>query len=181
MSGREPSGRGRGARGAEGVSRARRPPQGAEGPAARRAAPLLGAAALLAAGCSHLPHVHTPWSHRPAPPPQPVHELAITDASGAAAPYSQYWQRNTLVVDLQGISGVGRVALRPPAGMTWPYRLALRVMPGSVGELDVRADQRWVVPVVRTGTKPVDLVLPTGLYSVRTAEISVAWEPSPRM
>ncbi len=123
--------------------------------------------------------MHMPWSHRPAPPPQPVHELVITDAAGAAAPFPQYWKRNTLVVDLQGISGTGHITLTPPAGMTWPFRLALRVMPGSVGELDVRADQRWVVPIVQTGKKPVDLELAPGLYTARSPRISVAWGPAP--
>ncbi len=137
------------------------------------------AVAICAAGCSHLPHVHMPWSHRPAPAPQPVHELVITDAAGAAAPFPQYWNRNTLVVDLQGISGTGHIALTTPAGTTWPFRLALRVMPGSVGELDVRADQRWVVPIVPTGAKPVDLVLAPSLYSRTTPQINVAWAPAP--
>lgn len=130
-----------------------------------------------ASGCSHMPSVHMPWSHRPAPPPQAVHALLVTTAAGAAAPFPQYWKRNTLVVDLNGISGQGEIVLTPPAGMTWPYRLAVRVLPGSVGELDVRADERWVVPVVPSGAKPVDLELPPGLYSVRTPRISVAWSP----
>ncbi|HXS29150.1 MAG TPA: hypothetical protein VN730_15945 [Steroidobacteraceae bacterium] len=132
-----------------------------------------------AAGCSHLPHWHMPWSHRPAPPPQAVHELVITGAAGAAAPFPQYWNRNTLVVDLRGISGTGEIVLATPAGTTWPFRLALRVMPGSVGELDVRGEQRWVVPIVRTGAQPVDLVLPTALYTRATSRINVGWAPAP--
>lgn len=140
---------------------------------------ILAALTLGAAGCSHLPRLHAPWAHRPAPPPQPVHELVITDGTGAAKSYPQYWKRNTLVVDLEGISGTGRVVLTPPAGMTWPFRLALRVVPGSVGELDVRADQRLVIPLVASGAKPVDLELAPGLYSRATREISVAWGPVP--
>ena len=136
----------------------------------------VAAIAICAAGCSHLPRLHMPWSHRPPPAPEAVHELVITDAAGAAASFQQYWSRNTLVVDLQGISGMGRIALATPAGTTWPFRLALRVMPGSVGEVEVRADQRWVVPIAQSGTKPVDLVLPTGLYSRATSRIDVAWQ-----
>lgn len=136
------------------------------------------AALAMCAGCSHLPHLRMPWSARPAPPPQPVHELVITGDAGAAVPFAQYWKRNTLVIDLQGVAGRGHIDLATPAGTTWPFRLALRVMPGSVGQLDVRADQRWVVPVVPTGTRPVDLELPPGLYSVRTRQISVAWAPA---
>lgn len=143
------------------------------------AAAVTVAVAICAAGCSHLPHLHMPWSHRPAPPPQPVHELVITDAAGAAVSFPQYWNRNTLVLDLQGISGTGHIVLSTPAGTTWPFRLALRVTPGSVGELEVRADQRWVVPIVPTGTKPVDLVLAPSLYSGTTPQINVAWQPAP--
>lgn len=145
----------------------------------RAARPLVFALFLGCAGCSHLPRLHVPWSHRPVPPPQPVHELAITNGAGAAAPFPQYWKRNTLVVDLQGISGTGHVRLAPPAGMTWPFRLALRVMPGSVGELDVRADQRLVIPIAPAGAKPVDLTLAPSLYTRRTPEITVAWGPVP--
>lgn len=134
--------------------------------------------AVGAAGCTHLHRVHMPWAHRSAPAPQAVHELVVTDPAGAAAPFPQYWSRNTLVIDLQGISGTGRIELATPAGTTWPFRLALRVTPGAVGELEVRADQRWVVPLVRTGVKPVDLVIPTGVYSRATARIEVAWEPA---
>src|SRR6185437_11018562 len=76
------------------------------------------AVGICAAGCSHLPHLHMPWSHRPAPPPQAVHELVITDAAGAAAQFPQYWTRNTLVVDLRGISGTGHIVLTTPAGTT---------------------------------------------------------------
>ncbi|MGH8220159.1 MAG: hypothetical protein ACREUT_16590 [Steroidobacteraceae bacterium] len=148
---------------------------------ARMMLPLAAAvAAICAAGCSHLPPLHRPWSHRPAPQPQAVHELVMTAGTGATASFAQYWNRNTLVVDLQGVSGTGRVVLTTPAGATWPFRLAFRVMPGSVGELDVQADQRWVVPVVPRGAKPVDLVLPTGLYSRATPRIEVAWEPAPQ-
>lgn len=138
----------------------------------------VAAVAICAAGCSHLPRMHMPWSRHPPPPPQPVHELVITDTAGAAATFPQYWDRNTLVVDLQGVSGTGRIELATPPGTTWPFRLALRVTPGSVGELEVRADQRWVVPIAGTNVKPVDLVLPTGLYSRATPRIDVAWQPA---
>jgi hypothetical protein len=141
---------------------------------------VLAVLAATMAGCSHLPHVRMPWSHRPAPLPEVVHELEITDDAGAAEPFPQYWKRNTLVVDLQGVSGSGRAVLTPPAGRTWPYRLAIRVTPGAVGELDVRADQRWVVPIALAGAKPVDLELPPSLYTFRTSRISVAWAPAPQ-
>ena len=138
---------------------------------------VLGAALALAA-CSHLRSIHWPWSHRAPPPPEAVHELVVTSPQGAPVDVPQYWKRNTLVVDLRGISGAGGVVLRPAAGTTWPVRLAVRVMPGSVAELEVRADQRLVLPITAQGTKPVDLELPPGVYTSSTEEIRVNWGPA---
>ena len=57
-------------------------------------------------------------------------------------------------------------------------RLALRVSPGSLGELDVRGAQRVLLPIVSSAGKPVDLELPPGVYPPKTAEITVAWGPA---
>jgi hypothetical protein len=136
------------------------------------------AVALLAcmAGCSHL---HWPWHHAPAPPPGPVHEL---DVSGAAADtYPQYWKRNTLLVDLSAASGSGSITLKPPAGNTWPVRLAFRVTPGAIGVLEVRGAQRDSLPIASSG-KPVDLEISPGVYPPSTHELTVSWgalAPSP--
>lgn len=142
------------------------------------------AMALLLAGCGHLPHVptpHWPWHPRAAPAPQPVQELEIAPAANStAAPFPQYWQRNTLVVDLRAANGQGSLVMRPRAGTTWPVRIALRVMPGSLGELEVRGAQRVLLPVTAQGTRPVDLELPPGSYRLRTPEITVAWGPAPQ-
>ena len=133
----------------------------------------LGVLAAFAAGCSHL---SWPWHHQPPPPPTPVHVLDVSGA-GASAVLAQYWKRNTLVLDMRAASGSGSVTLRPPAD-GWPVRLALRVTPGSVAELDVRGAQRMVLPIVPGGAKPVDLELPPGVYPPKTPEVTVAWGPS---
>jgi len=134
----------------------------------------LGVLAAGAAGCSHL---HWPWHKQPPPAPQPVHYLEVS-GSGASAVLAQYWKRNTLVLDMSGASGSGSLTLRPPAD-GWPVRLAVRVMPGSLGELDVRGAQRVVLPIVPAGGKPVDLELPPAVYPPKTMEVTVTWGPAP--
>lgn len=128
---------------------------------------------LLAGACSHLPHWS--WHRSPAPPPQPVHELTITGTPGT---FPQYWKRNTLVVDLSGARGAGNIVLAPAAGTTWPVRIALRVMPGSFGVLEVRAAQRMLLPITADGTQPIDLELTPGLYTAASPQIAVAWGPA---
>jgi len=129
--------------------------------------------ALSAVACSHL---HWPWHHQPPPPPTPVHELDVSSA-GATVTYPQYWKRNTLVVDLSAAGGSGSITLKPAHGTTWPVRLALRVTPGAVGVLDVRAAQRTRLPITPGGGKPVDLELAPGIYTPKTPEMTVSWEP----
>jgi hypothetical protein len=133
----------------------------------------IGVLAASAAGCSHL---NWPWRHEPPPPPKPVQVLDVS-GTGASAVLAQYWKRNTLVLDMSAASGSGSVTLRPPAD-GWPVRLALRVTPGSLGELDVRGAQRVVLPIVPAAGKPVDLELPPAVYPPKTAEVTVAWGPS---
>ena len=130
----------------------------------------LGVLTALAVGCSHF---KWPWHHEPPPPPKPVHVLDVS-GTGASAVIAQYWKRNTLVVDMTAASGSGSITLRPPAE-GWPVRVALRVTPGSVGELDVRGAERVVLPIVPTAGKPFDLELTPGVYPPKTAEVSIAW------
>jgi hypothetical protein len=135
---------------------------------------------LLAAGCGHLPAmpaVHWPWHARPAPAPAPVHELDISGAAGDPGSFPQYWKRNTLVVDLTAASGSGSLTLRPADGTVWPVRLAFRVRPGSIGVLEVRADQRLNLPITPAAGKPVDLELTPRMYTSRTRQMTVTWGP----
>jgi hypothetical protein len=134
---------------------------------ARACAP--GLLLLLLGGCSHL---H--W-HRPPPPPAPaVHELEV---SGAGAGFTQRWKRNTLLLDMRGAAGSGAVTLTPVAGTTWPVRIALRVRPGAFAELEVRGAQRLALPISASGSAPIDLELPPGLYDRHTPRLEVSWGP----
>lgn len=137
------------------------------------------AAVLLVLSVSGCVDAGSVWPfHRALPPAAaPAQELVITQ-QGLVINYPQYWQRNTLLVDLQGVSGSGRLVLRPRAGRGWPVRLALRVTPGAVGVLEVDADQRSVFPITTTPGKPVELELDPGVYSPSTDEIVVVWRPS---
>jgi hypothetical protein len=138
---------------------------------------LLGSAVLMLtlglAGCSQL---HWPWHKPPPAAPQAVHYLEV-GGTGAAAVLAQYWQRNTLVVDLTAASGTGSLTLRPPAE-GWPVRVALRVTPGAIGELDVRGAERVVLPIVPGAVRPLDLEIAPAVYTAKTPEIAVAWGPA---
>ena len=129
-------------------------------------------ALVLVTGCTHL---HWPWHHPPPPPPAPVHELDMSGAGEAGFP--QYWKRNTLLVDLRGASGSGSAVMKPIAGTTWPVRLAFRVTPGGIGTLEVRGEQRVLLPINASGVKPIELELPPGVYTAKTPEITVSWGP----
>jgi hypothetical protein len=85
--------------------------------------------------------------------------------------------RNTLVVDLKGVSGSGSVTLKPREHTTWPVRIALKIVPGSVGELEIKANQRVVLPVTTAGAKPVVLELSPRTYTMKTPQIVVSWGP----
>ncbi len=148
----------------------------------------IGAVMLLSmlAGCSHVRAMHWPhwpWRHKETAP-APVHELDVSAADGAVgsaevAQYPQYWKRNTLVVDLQSVSGSGAIVLKPREHTTWPVRVAFRVMPGSIGLLEVRGEQRTLLPITPSGTKPIDLELVPGIYTPKTPQLTVSWGPNP--
>lgn len=140
---------------------------------------ILAAVVVSLAGCSHLPSLHWPWHHKSAPPPPLVHELDETGDGGAEASFPQYWMRNTLVVDLQGASGSGSVVLKPREHTTWPVRIAFKITPGSIGELEVKAAQRTVLPVTPSGTTPIVLELAPGIYGPKTQQMTVSWGANP--
>jgi hypothetical protein len=140
----------------------------------------VGCAAVLAAtllsGCSFLSGVHWPWGHKSAPAPEAVNELTETSSGGAAA-YPQYWKRNTLLVDLHEAAQEGSLTLKPRAGTQWPVRLAFRVTPGSMGVLDVRGEERMIIPIAQEGTTPVEIELSPDMYRATTVQIRVRWGP----
>jgi hypothetical protein len=133
---------------------------------------------FAAAGCSHMPQLHWPWHHKPAPPPVEVHELVVKTPDGAdTTAFPQYWKGNTLVVDLKSASGEGSIVLTPREHTLWPVRIAFRVMPGQFGALEVRAQQRVVLPITTAGNKPVDLELAPDVFIMKTPQITVSWGP----
>lgn len=133
---------------------------------------ILLAAALLAA-CASL---QLPWRKPPPAAPVPVSELIVEGVAGQPAPtVLQYWDRNTLRVDLTMLAGSGSLQLRaqPPNG--WPVRLAFTVRPGSFRTLQVRGAQRLQFAVAESGA-PLTLLLPPGVYSVGSDSLSLRWE-----
>jgi hypothetical protein len=131
----------------------------------------------MTAGCSHLPRPHWPWQGKQAPAPEEVHELVVTAPEGSSVTVRQYWQGNTLIVDLRSGGGTGSTTLKPREHTLWPARIAFRVMPGQFATLEVRAYQRVVLPITAVGAQPVDLELAPGVYLTKTAEITVLWGP----
>jgi hypothetical protein len=137
---------------------------------------LAGCLSLAACQSLSMPKVW-PFYKKPKPVPEVVNEVALVLPDGSLANYPQYWQRNTLIIDLTGVSGQGSVAARLPEERAWPVRVALRVRPGSVGQLDVRAEERNVLPVAAEGLRPIDIELSPSLYAPKTAAIYIAWAP----
>ena len=134
----------------------------------------------LLGGCSHLQrlepshwNLRMPWRHAPPPPEAPVNELVVEAAGGSAPPaLTQTWDRNTLRVALDRLSGEGELTLRPLQGHDWPIRMEFAVLPGSFQRLEVRGDQRVVMAVPATGGVAV-LPVPQGLYASTTTELKV--------
>ena len=144
---------------------------------AARAAAVTVLLALLA-GCGGLPQMRWPWGARLAPAPQLVGELVVSAPDAAAPPaLTQQWLRNALVIDMQAAGGTGRAYLAPKPRAPWPPRVAFRVRPGSFGMLEVRGDQRVVLPIASEGSQPIDLELVPGVYSPTTARLEIDWGP----
>lgn len=144
-----------------------------------RFAPMIAGLLLGLAGCGQL-HVAKLWPfHRKAVlPPEAVNELVAETPDGASGVnVSQYWDRNTLLVDLSAMTGDGALRLRPAAGTTWPVRLEFRVQPGSIGRLQVRGAQRVTYSVPASGAAVV-VKLDAGVYTARTAQLDVEWHPA---
>jgi len=138
------------------------------------------ACSLLFSACSslHMPHVW-PFYKKPKAGPQAVTELNLVNADGSAATYPQYWKRNTLVIDLSGVSGMGTFAARLPEESTWPVRVAVRVRPGSVQQIEIQGEERNVLPVAPEGLQPIDLEFAPSVYRPNTAAIYISWGSMP--
>lgn len=137
------------------------------------------ACSLAVSACSmHMPHVW-PFYKKPKVGPVAVNELNLVNADGSAATYPQYWKRNTLVIDLSGVSGMGSVAARLPEETTWPVRVAVRVRPGSVQQIEIQGEERNVLPVAPEGMQPIDLEFAPSVYRPNTAAIYISWGSMP--
>jgi hypothetical protein len=132
---------------------------------------LIATLALSLSACA----MHWPWKRRPPPAPQPVHQLTIAaDAGVAPTPIMQYWDRNTLLLDLTAAGGQGSATLTPIAALGWPIRLEFRVQPGSFSRLEVVAAQRVIFAVPSQGA-PVLLRLAPSAYHADTSQITLRW------
>jgi hypothetical protein len=131
-------------------------------------------ACLALAGCA----LHWPWMHRAAPAPRPVHDISIEAPSGAqsqaAGMIAQYWDRNTLLLDLTALAGEGEVTLTPSTVHGWPIRLEFRVQPGAIARLEVQASARVVFEVPAQGA-PLVFKLASDAYGPHSAHITVRW------
>ena len=139
----------------------------------------LAAAVLLLLSISGCAFKRYYWTHyEAAPQGREVQELMIT-RDGSPADFPQHFRRDTLLVDLQSVSGQGRITLWLKQGSSWPVRVAFQVTPGSIGVLEIDADQRSVLPIAHDGTGPIELELDPGVYTLaKTGKITVAWRPA---
>ncbi|HMA11201.1 MAG TPA: hypothetical protein VKO83_04895 [Steroidobacteraceae bacterium] len=140
----------------------------------RNRAILLLAAGLLATGGCATVKSHWPFGKAMAAAPEPVQELRVEAADAGSMPVLQYWQRNTLVIDLTTVPAAGQVQLVRDPARAWPAQVAFRMTPGRFEALEVRGAQRVVLPVA-AGTGAVTALLPPGTYDSSTARLAVRW------
>jgi hypothetical protein len=120
-----------------------------------------------------------PFGKRAAAGPTLVNEVVLAGEGGQAPTATQYWKRNTLVIDLQSLSGTGQMTVKPRDGTAWPIRMALRTRPGSFGEVEVRGTQRAILPVPEAGTRAVDFELAPSLLRNDTPQLTIIWRARP--
>jgi hypothetical protein len=141
----------------------------------RNRAILLLAAALLASGGCATVKSHWPFGKAKMPAPEAVQELRVEAASAESAPVVlQFWERNTLVLDLTNVAGAGQLQLIRDPGRAWPAQVALRMLPGRFEAVEVRGAQRIVVPV-SAGPGAVTALLPAGAYDTSTTGLALRW------
>jgi hypothetical protein len=132
---------------------------------------LIAMLALSLSACA----MRWPWKRHPPPPPQPAHQVTIVpDAGVAATAIAQYWDRNTLLLDLTAAGGQGSASLTPIEALGWPIRLEFRVQPGNFSRLEVVGAQRVIFAVPLQGA-PVLLRLAPSAYHTDTGQITLRW------
>src|SRR5690349_6674861 len=107
----------------------------------RNRAIVLLAGVLALSGCATVKS-HWPFGHAKAAAAEPVRELAVKVPDDQMPIVLQYWERNTLVLDLQAVPSAGTVTLSREEGHRWPARLALRMAPARFEVVEVRGAQR---------------------------------------
>jgi hypothetical protein len=140
---------------------------------------IAGCLAMTACSSMHAPHIW-PFYTKPKPVPEAVHEVDLVNSDGTPASYPQYWKRNTLVIDLSGVNGTGSVAARLPDQTTWPVRIAVRVRPGSVEQVEIQGEERDVLAVSREGTLPMDMEFAPSVFRKTTQAIYINWGNMPQ-
>jgi len=141
----------------------------------RNRAILLLAAGLLATGGCATVKSHWPFAKAKVAAPEPVQELHVEAVAADAAPVVlQFWERNTLVVDLTNVASAGQLQLIRDPARTWPVRVAFRMAPGRFEALEVQGAQRVVLPV-SAGNGAVTAVLPAGAYEGSTTALALRW------
>jgi len=143
----------------------------------RNRAILLLAAGLLATGGCATVKSHWPFGKAKVVAPEPVLELRVEAPGPDAAPaVLQYWERNTLVVDLTSVASAGQLQLIRDPARAWPVRVAFRMTPGRFERLEVQGAQRVVLPV-SAGNGAVTAELPPGAYETSTTTLALRWGP----
>jgi hypothetical protein len=118
------------------------------------------------------------WPWQPAAPaaPQPVRELNVNAPADMAMPVVlQYWERNTLVLDLQQVPPAGQITLTRDGEKPWPVRIAFRMSPSRFETLQVRGAQRVVLPLSTGDGGIVQAELPPSAYDKDTTALQVSW------
>lgn len=132
---------------------------------------LVAAGLLASSGCATVKS-HWPFGRAKAAAPAPVQELAVEAAAGSSV--LQFWERNTLVIDLTAVAGSGELRLIRDPARTWPVRVAMRMLPGRFEELEVQGAQRVLLPVA-AGNGVVTAVLPAATYDKSTMALRLRW------
>lgn len=133
---------------------------------------------LALTACGHMGKLW-PFGKKAKAGPVPVNELQLVSSEGNPVDFPQYWSRNTLIIDLSGASGAGSIAARLPPDTTWPVRMAVRVFPRAVQQVEILGEERNVLPVTTDGSKGVEIEIAPSLYTPRTAALYISWGPMP--
>jgi len=143
----------------------------------RRGAYLLLALALTGpvTGCATVKS-YWPWKAAPAAAPEPVRELAVNVPADAAMPVVlQFWERNTLVIDLQQVPPAGQFTLTREGDRAWPVRIAFRMSPARFETLQVRGAQRVVLPLAAVTAATALLAALSWAFSDAVRPPSAPW------